>query len=165
MLNRASNYSVIPNANEHYSATLSSPTPRPSASLPSDRKFNKVPARLRQASRVLDPPHIDATVSYQTDRKNGYHYYHHHSHHSHQYHKEKPRYQDEKGYKTKYDRYKYKSSKRVKEIPAPGFTTPKGEHSDYDSDCSGERKISPVATGSNKSKFGLRKVSCNSQLA
>lgn len=153
MLNRASNYSVIPNANERYTAMQSSPTPAPCASLPSGRRFNKVPARLRQTSRALDHPHVDATTSYQTASNHGYHY--HHGHRSNQY-------QKEKAYKNKYKykyKYKYKATKRPKNVPAAEHMAQSSENSGSDSDGTGEKDASQNATGSNKSMFGLRKVS------
>lgn len=169
MLNRASNYSVIPNGNGSYSATQSSPTPRPCALLPSGRRFNKVPARLRQTSRALDLPHIDATTSYRTTsyqatKKHGYHYHHHYGHHSSQYQKEKG-YKNKNEFKYKYNngnKYKYKAAKGPKDVPAAGSMAQKSEGSDSDPAGNGEEDSSQDATGSNKSKFGLRKVSCSS---
>lgn len=119
-----------------------------------------MPARLRQTSRALDLPHIDATTSYQTAKKNGYRYHHHYSHHSYQY-------QKEKGYKNKYkynkyNEYKYKAAKGPKDIPAARSMAPKSEDSDSDIAVHGEEGVSRDARGSNESKFGLRKVSCNS---
>lgn len=126
----------------------SSPTPAPYASLPSGRRFNKVPARLRQTSRALDHPHVDATTSYQTASNHGYHY--HHGHRSNQY-------QKEKAYKNKY-KYKYKATKRPKNVPAAEHMAQSSENSGSDSDGTGEKDASQNATGSNKSMFGLRKA-------
>lgn len=128
----------------------SSPTHAPYASLPSGRKFNKVPARLRQTSPALDLPHVDATTSYQTASKNGYHY--HHGHRSNQY-------QKEKGYKNKYNKDKYKAAKRPQHVPAAGHMAQNSENSDSDLDDTGEKVAAQNATGSNKSNFGLRQVS------
>lgn len=110
-----------------------------------------MPARLRQTSRALDLPHIDATTSYQTPKKRGYQYHHHYGHHSYQY-------QKEKGYKNK---YKYKAAKGPKNIPAAGSMAQNSENSDSDSGGTGEEDVPRDATGSNKSIFGLRKVSCD----
>lgn len=114
-----------------------------------------MPARFRQTSRALDHPHIDATSSYQTTKKQGYHYYHH----SYQY-------QKEKGYKNKYEynkyKYKYKAAKGPKDVPAAASMAQNSKISDSDSDGTREIDVSHDTKGSDKSKFGLRKVS-NSQ--
>lgn len=171
MLNRTSNYSVIPNTNEHYSAKQSFPIPRQCASPPSGRRFNKVPARLRQTGSVLDLPHINATVSYRTTKDSGYqnHHHHHHGHHSNHYQTEKVENQQNKGYEAKYKKYKYskykydkyksKASKRETKSTATGSIVPNGEDSD-DSHGSGGKGHSHDVTVSTKRKFGLRKVSC-----
>lgn len=116
-----------------------------------------MPARLRQTSRALDLPHIDATTSYQTTKK---HYHHHYSHHSYQY-------QKEKGYKNKYEynkynKYKYKAAKGPKDVPAAGYMAQNSEDSDSHPNGHSERDVSQDATGSDRSNFGLRKVSCDS---
>lgn len=117
-----------------------------------------MPARLRHASRALDLPHIDATASYQATKQHGYHY-HHYSHHSYQN-------QKENGYKkyNQYNKYKYKAAKKPKDVPAAVHTAQNSEKSDSDSDVTREKGVPQDATESNKSKFGLRKVSCNSRL-
>lgn len=120
-----------------------------------------MPARLRQTSRALDLSHIDATTSYQTAKKHGYHYHHHYGHHSYQY-------QKEKGYKNKYkynnyNKSKYKAAKGPKNIPAAGSMAQNSENSDSDSVDTGEEDVPRNATGSNRSTFGLRKVSCDCQ--
>lgn len=129
----------------------SSPTLAPCASLPSGRRFNKVPARLRQSGPALDLPHIDATTSYHTAKKHGYHY--HHGHQSNQY-----QYQKEKAYNNKYDKYKYKAAKRPQHVPAPRQTAQDSENAEGDLDDSGVKVTSQNATGSDKNNFGLRKA-------
>ena len=147
---------MIPNANERYSAKQSSPTRSPCASLPSGRRFNKVPARLRPTSRALDLPHIDATTSYLTAKKRGHHYHHRYGHNS---------CQKEKGYNNKYNKYKYKSKPAIwpNDGPAAASMAQNSENYDSGSGVSGKKDVSQDATGSNKSKSGLRKVICNNQ--
>lgn len=115
-----------------------------------------MPARFRQTSRALDHPHIDATTSYQTAKKQSYHYYHHYGHHSYQN-------QKEKGYKNKYEyngyKYKYKAAKGLKDVPAAGSMAQNSKISDSDSDDTREIDVSHETKGNDKSKFGLRKVS------
>ncbi|KAG8165814.1 hypothetical protein KVR01_004366 [Diaporthe batatas] len=126
----------------------SSPTLVPCASLPSGRRFNKVPARLRRSSAVLDLPHIDATTSYRTAKKHGYHY--HHGHQSNQY-------QKDKAY-NKYNKYKYKAARSSQHVPARGHTAQNCEKSDTDSDGDAVKGASQNITGSNNGKFGLQKA-------
>ncbi|KAI7787816.1 hypothetical protein LA080_014189 [Diaporthe eres] len=87
-------------------------------------------------------------------KKHGYHYHHHYGHHSSQY-------QKEKGYKNKYE-YKYNNCNKYKykaqDVPAAGYMAHKSEDSDSDPAGNGEEYVSQDTTGSNKSKFGLRKA-------
>lgn len=113
-----------------------------------------MPARFRQTSRALDHPHIDATTSYQTTKKAGYHYYHHYDHRS---------YQKEKGYKNKYEynkyKYKYEAANGPKDVPAAGSMAQNSKISESDSDGTRDIDVSDDTKGSDKSGFGLRKVS------
>lgn len=114
-----------------------------------------MPARLRQASPALDHPHLDATTSYRTTNKHGYHY--HHGHRSNQY-------QKENGYKNNHNKYKYKAGKGPKNVPTADHMRQNSEYSDSGSDGTGEKETSQNATEGNKSNFGLRKASRETQI-
>lgn len=63
-----------------------------------------------------------------------------------------------------YNKSKYKAAKGPKNIPAAGSMAQNSENSDSGSVGTGEEDAPRNATGSNKSTFGLRKVSCDSLL-
>lgn len=80
MLNRRQRHRVILNENGSFDGMSSTRTPSRSATMLSGRRFNKVPARLRPPSGVLNPtPHIDATQQHHAPPKNHRRRHHHNS--------------------------------------------------------------------------------------